>query len=536
MIRKILLQNRTFFFIILIFIIFFGLVLYFGAKRIYDRESKLWDETGSGLLLTGRAVIESIFYNFDHQLMFFHDIPSIKGYVNSNFTSLNYRNEVQNIIYNFAKTTKEIYQIRIIDSSGQETVKIINTRDGATAIVPFSDLQNKKNRYYFKKIMNINNKIYFSSIDLNVESGMVEKPFVPVVRIATPLNDDKGDRTGILILTVNFSKILQLLPKKMFVQTPEGNLIALNPDGTAVFKRSNYNFKDHKGLLKISSTENIHYSTLEFSEDKKLIVALHHNHIELKAGLHKLVFLSAISLAVFLCLIWGISYINISRFQEKNRTQSALISSLVELTDWRDHETGNHLMRTKNYSKALAKQLSKSKKYRKIITDKFIKNIFDTAPLHDIGKVGVKDSILLKAGKFTDEEFEEMKKHVLIGRQVIQDVIDKFDIKESFIITARNITAFHHEKYNGKGYPEGLKGEAIPLEARIFALSDVYDALRSKRPYKDEMTHSEVVRIICSEIGEHFDPDVIDAFLMIGDKFVEISEIYRAQSSPFTEG
>jgi len=259
-------------------------------------------------------------------------------------------------------------------------------------------------------------------------------------------------------------------------------------------------------------------------------VAIHHNHIGLKSGLHKLISLSAILLAVFLCLIGGISYINLSRFQDKNRAQRALISSLVELTDWRDPETGHHLMRTKNYSKALAKQLRKNPKYRKAITTKFIKNVFDTASLHDIGKVGIKDSILLKPGKLTTEEFEEMKKHVLIGRQVIQDIIDKFDIKESFIMTARNIAAFHHEKYNGSGYLEGLKGQAIPLEARIFALADVYDALWSKRPYKDEMTHAQVVKMIQPEGGEHFDPDVVDAFLVIGDKFVEISETFKTQT------
>jgi len=234
---------------------------------------------------------------------------------------------------------------------------------------------------------------------------------------------------------------------------------------------------------------------------------------------------------MFLCLIGGISYINLSRLQEKNRAQRALIASLVELTDWRDQETGQHLMRTKHYSKALAKQLRKNPKYRKEITTKFIKDVFDTAPLHDIGKVGIKDPILLKPGKLTNEEFEEMKKHVLIGRQVIQDAIDKFDIQESFMMTARNIAAFHHERYDGSGYLEALKGPAIPLEARIFALADVYDALRSKRPYKNEMPHSQVVEMIQPESGKHFDPDVVEAFLKLGDKFIEISEVYRVRPS-----
>ncbi len=278
MIRKILLQNKTFFVLIIIFIIFFGLVLFFGAKRIYDSESKWRHEIGSEQLHSGMAVINSFFSNFEHHLSFLRGLPGIKAYVDSNFTSSKARHEVQNIFYDLVKATREIYQIRIIDSSGQETVKVINRPDGTTIIVPASDLQNKKNRYYFSQIMNLESKVYISPIDLNVERGAVEKPIVPVVRIAAPLTDDRGDLKGILIITVYFSKVLQLLPKNVFVQTRQGNLIALNPDGNIVFERSNYDLTGKKGRLEISSTENIHYATLELAADKSLFVAIHHNH------------------------------------------------------------------------------------------------------------------------------------------------------------------------------------------------------------------------------------------------------------------
>jgi putative two-component system response regulator len=201
--------------------------------------------------------------------------------------------------------------------------------------------------------------------------------------------------------------------------------------------------------------------------------------------------------------------------------QKAVLFSLAGLAEWRDTETGLHLERTRNYSVILAKELRKNKKYRKVITDEFIDDLYDAASLHDIGKVGIRDSILLKEGKLTNEEFEEMKRHVIIGKQVLQDAADKFNLKQSFITMGKNICAYHHEKYNGKGYPEGLKGEEIPLEARIFALSDAYDAIRSKRPYKQGLSHTEAVKRIKADRGEHFDPDIVDAFLKCEKEFMK---------------
>ena len=126
----------------------------------------------------------------------------------------------------------------------------------------------------------------------------------------------------------------------------------------------------------------------------------------------------------------------------------------------------------------------------------------------------------------TADEYEEMKKHVLIGKQIIQDIIDEFKIDEPFILMAINICWAHHEKYNGTGYPQGLKEDEIPLEARIFSLADVYDALRSKRPYKDALTHAEVKKEIYSETGGHFDPDIVDAFIEIEGRFEEIFDTH----------
>jgi putative two-component system response regulator len=279
--------------------------------------------------------------------------------------------------------------------------------------------------------------------------------------------------------------------------------------------------------LNISNVETIHYSTVEFLLGKRLIVAVFHSRLSLKVALQRLIIASIIFFVLFLCLILIISHINILRFRELIGAQKAIISSLAELTEGRDPETGRHLERTRNYCVILAKQLRKSKKYRKIITDEFIEDLYEASPLHDIGKVGIRDAVLLKEGKLTQEEYEEMKKHVIIGKQVLQHAIDKFKLKQSFFIVGRNICAYHHEKFNGKGYPEGLKGDEIPMEARIFALCDAYDAIRSKRPYKNELSHEEAVKRIKAESGEHFDPNIVDAFLKCERKFLEISETYK---------
>ncbi len=156
-----------------------------------------------------------------------------------------------------------------------------------------------------------------------------------------------------------------------------------------------------------------------------------------------------------------------------------------------------------------------------MMTDDFLENLAEAAPLHDIGKVGVPDSILLKPGKLTDEEFEEMKEHTLSGSDIIRNAIDKFKLNQPFLNMSLNICNYHHEKYNGKGYL-GLKGEQIPLEARIFAICDAYDALRSERPYKSASPHEEAVEKIKEDSGTHFDPDIVNAFLRCEEVFRDL--------------
>lgn len=195
-----------------------------------------------------------------------------------------------------------------------------------------------------------------------------------------------------------------------------------------------------------------------------------------------------------------------------SESQMALIFALAKLSESRDYETGRHMERIQNFCKILSISLRDEFGYEDEIGDDFIKDIVCTSALHDIGKVGIEDSILLKPGKLTEKEFSIMKRHSVIGAETLQTIFKKYPSNQ-FLEMGICIARSHHEKWNGKGYPDGLSGRDIPLPARIMSLADVYDALRAKRPYKEAFSHQEAVEIITKDRGSHFDPDVVDAFL-----------------------
>jgi response regulator RpfG family c-di-GMP phosphodiesterase len=203
--------------------------------------------------------------------------------------------------------------------------------------------------------------------------------------------------------------------------------------------------------------------------------------------------------------------------------RAATIMGLATLAESRDNETGAHLERMREYVKILAGELADHPKYQGYITRTYIEDIYQSAILHDIGKVGVPDRVLLKPGKLTPEEFDIIKTHTTIGGDAIKSVEVKVQ-GQSFLTIGKEIAYFHHEKWDGSGYPQGLQGADIPLSARITALADVYDALTSERVYKDAMPDEKVQEIILEGKGRHFDPDVVDAYLMSQNKFEEIRE------------
>jgi putative two-component system response regulator len=212
-------------------------------------------------------------------------------------------------------------------------------------------------------------------------------------------------------------------------------------------------------------------------------------------------------------------------------SRDVLLFTLAKLTESRDNETGLHLERMREYGRILAEELSTWNEFKNEVDGDFVQMMYLTLPLHDIGKVGIPDSVLLKPGKLTPEEFEIMKRHSAIGGDTLAAAVD-VNPNAKYLQMARDIAYFHHEKWDGSGYPFGLKGEDIPLSGRIAALADVYDALTSKRVYKDRFSNDKAKEIILEGSGKHFDPRIVEAFLANEDRFLEVSRSLDAALAP----
>lgn len=206
---------------------------------------------------------------------------------------------------------------------------------------------------------------------------------------------------------------------------------------------------------------------------------------------------------------------------ERNSAQHATIFALARLAEYRDDETGRHLERVTAYCRLVAEGLRDDGKFLETLTDAFVRDLELSAPLHDIGKVGVPDSILHKAGPLDDDQWEVMRKHSTIGAETLRSVLETSG-ERSFLRMGYEIALYHHERWSGEGYPEGLRREEIPLAARIMAIADCYDALTTRRPYKEAWSHHEAMNYILEQRGLHFDPDVVDAFDARSERVDEI--------------
>lgn len=208
-------------------------------------------------------------------------------------------------------------------------------------------------------------------------------------------------------------------------------------------------------------------------------------------------------------------------------TEAQMLFTLNAMALARDNETGNHIIRTQNYVRNLALRLRKMGHYAKELNDQCIETLYKAAPLHDIGKVGIPDHILHKPGRLTSDEWEVMKSHALLGETILASTDIDHDGDQGVVKKGLQIAGGHHEKWDGTGYPRGLKGKDIPLAARIMALADVYDALVSERVYKAGWSHQDAIDEIESKRGTHFDPLVVDAFILERSAFQEIANKYR---------
>ncbi len=215
---------------------------------------------------------------------------------------------------------------------------------------------------------------------------------------------------------------------------------------------------------------------------------------------------------------------DLRRSQEIIAIQDVTIIAMCSLAETRDSETGNHIRRTQNFVRMLAIKLKNDPRFKLVLTDEHIDLLYKSAPLHDIGKVGVPDHILLKPGKLTKEEFEIMERHATYGRDTIMAAEHRLESKNSFLTFAREIAYSHQEKWDGSGYPEGISGDDIPISARLMAVADVYDALITRRIYKPAFPREESVDIIKNGYATHFDPDVVDAFIEIEAEMYKVAK------------
>ena len=217
-----------------------------------------------------------------------------------------------------------------------------------------------------------------------------------------------------------------------------------------------------------------------------------------------------------------------------HNARAATILGLAKLAEYRDKGTGAHLERIREYAKIIAIEMAGLSNYKDYITEKYIEDIYQSSILHDIGKVGIQDSVLLKPGKLNSEEFDIIKRHTTLGGDALAEIESQTEGR-SFLILGKEIAYYHHEKWDGTGYPDGLKGEGIPLSARMVAIADVYDALTTKRFYKEAFTHEKSRGIIISLKGSHFDPDVVDAFIANEKNFNRICAEKRTEEIALSE-
>jgi response regulator RpfG family c-di-GMP phosphodiesterase len=217
----------------------------------------------------------------------------------------------------------------------------------------------------------------------------------------------------------------------------------------------------------------------------------------------------------------------VTDINHKNETirkmHDAFLITLADMVENRDQNTGDHIRKTASYVEIILNELKREGVYQEQLTDKYIQNVVSSAPLHDVGKINVSDVILNKPGKLTDEEFEIMKTHTTAGGNIITSLIDKVPDSD-YLYEAKNLAMYHHEKWNGKGYPSGLAGEDIPLSARVMAVADVFDALISNRCYKKGFPYDKALGIIREERGRQFDPKIVDAFFAAEDQILEVAD------------
>ncbi len=544
----------------------------------------------SAAINIGSSVIRNNFDRIFSDLTFLSTSDPVITYA-KNPTNYN-RQQLENEFIHFQNSSKMYDQIRFIDAHGMEKVRANYLKEGSTIVPLEKLQSKKGRYYFIGTAAINDDKIFVSPFDLNKERGKIEMPIKPTIRFAKPIRDEHGKFQGILVLNYFGGIFLNALrnhfantPGKASLLNGNGFwLLSANPENEwgnilahgksfsekhpNVWKniktKNNGIIKTKVGIFSFMKIQPIFNISTDVSNDNhfldqwKIVVVNQPQSFSLESSteINRFlpVFIFSYFIGAFLIFIWSrasagkmlaerdLKHLNVAleaivmdrtrdltkRAKELEAIKNAVIFGMASLAEIRDQETGLHVKRTQEYTRMLAISLRKHPDFSQVLTDELIDMYAKTAPLHDIGKVGVPDAILLKEGPLTTAEFEEIKWHPTYGVQIIDRSIHNLKMELhsdeglEFLSIAKDIVGGHHEKWDGSGYPLGLRGNDIPLAARIMALADVYDALSTERPYKAAFARGKVEEIILEGTGKHFDPRIIEAFVNIKDDFWSI--------------
>jgi len=515
-------QNWIVLTIFLVLLIVSIIITVFFANFNYIRFKEIFLKNQDIILDLYSRNLKNSFQNISDNLLTLSNLSCMKSYLDSNFESEQFKSELIKSLTEAINNNISYLTIKIINGNGNEKISVSNRSIPDTNALK-NYLTSSENEFFINSYNLEENEINLIITNIEAENTNEITVNQPILKMSAPLFNSAKNKIGIIIVDINLKNLLQTLPDNIFIQTNDGYIIEIQQNGNLSFKKSQYDLISHEGTYEISKLKEIHYQKVEYFNKEILTIGLIHDHSELNKNL-TLILLSS-SLLSFLLFSTFISYFIIiySRFKNVIDANKTIVFALARLSEYRDEITGKHLEKVSKYSIVLGKELSKIKKFKKIITEEYIKDLKIAVILHDIGKVGIRDSILLKEGKLNVEEFEEIKKHVLIGEEIINEITKNIKINITFFSLGKNIIKYHHEKFDGTGYPFKLKGNDIPLEARIFSIIDSYDTIRSKRPYKNEISHEEALNRIITEKGKHFDPEIVDAFIRCNQTFNKIS-------------
>lgn len=492
------------------------LILAFGGRMVYVNEAASRTMQIRASLDSDAAALDEALDDVHGSSVFFADLPVFALAERDSLTRPDWRRDAVDMIRDFMRNHGKFSKVYILNAGGAVVAAVAGDDSARSG-------QGEGWDYLPRELMARalgagSGRAVYSVMERGSDDGQGSAWLVASAF---------GQAAGILVFQVPFSALMSHLSPQAYLLNLHGTVLAGSGSGGQMFEHAPAADSDGFSTFKVSDTESVNFYRISPAGSPDLILARHHTASYLKTSLIKLTVVSVAIIVLFYLSNMVVGFLSVRQFGRASATQRALIDSLAGLAERRDPITGSHLERTRNFSLLISRELRAHAGFGQVITERFLEDMHDAVPLHDIGKVAVPDNILLKPARLTPGEYDVMKTHVTVGNEILVAIMERYGTDDSFLMMARNLCTYHHEKYDGTGYPEGLKADTIPLEARIFAICDVYDALRAERPYKPGLTHERAVEIILEDRGRHFDPDVTDAFIACADQFYEIFDSYH---------